>query len=108
MAQFILSDDIIKTAVDLFKVTSAKALFEKIPAIISFIEKNYASFKGVNKKQLVLQIIDSIGNLLPQEEQTALKLIEPAIEALIDEIVSLANSSVFKQKVKKCFSCFSC
>ena len=103
MAQLILADDIIKQAIDLFKIDTVEGLLSKIPALVAFIEKNYSTFQGSNKKQLVLSIIDEIGKRLSDTERAALDLIEPALGALIDEVVSVANSPDFKKKIKRCF-----
>ena len=105
MAQLILADDIIKQTINIFKIDNASDLFSKIPALVAFIETNYSTFQGSNKKQLVLSIVDEIGKQLSPTEQAALQLIEPALGALIDEVVSVANSTTFQTKVKSCFSC---
>jgi hypothetical protein len=102
MSQLILAKSVVNEACDLFQVSNAKDLLAKVPSVIFFLESNYKSFAGSDKKELVIQIMTELSSKLPVEERQLFHLALPAIPTLVDEIVALAQSKkLFKRG--KCF-----
>ena len=102
MAQLVLAKNVVNEAANLFQVANAKDLLAKVPSIVSFLETNYKSFAGSDKKDLVVQILTELSSKLPAEEQQLFHLILPSVPTLIDEVVTLAKSKLFTTR-KKCF-----
>jgi hypothetical protein len=67
------------------------------------IEQNFGKLIGTDKKELVICCVKAlVEKHVPKEEQeVANTFIDAILPAMIDEIVTLANSSIFK-RVKKC------
>jgi hypothetical protein len=102
MAQLILAQNIINEASTLFVVSNYKDLLAKVPSVIYFLETNYKTFAGSDKKDLVIQIMTSLSKLLTAEEQQLFNSVLPSIPTLIDDIVTLAKSKKLFKK-HKCF-----
>lgn len=102
MAQLILAQNIINEASTLFVVSNYKDLLAKVPSVIYFLETNYKTFAGSDKKDLVIQIMKSLSSKLTAEEQQLFNSVLPSIPTLIDDIVTLAKSKKLFKKTK-CF-----
>ena len=84
-------------------VSSFNSLVATVPKIVSILEENFKELVGTEKKELVVTCVKVlVEKYVPQEEQPlASVFVETALPLLIDEIVTVANSSAFK-KLKRC------
>jgi len=111
VVKLITQESVASQAVDaLFKDVDIKSISDvipQLPKVISWLELNYKLLQGSDKKDLVISVVNSVLQKAisdPNELALSLEFADAIVPSLIDEIVVIANSSVFK-KVKKCFKC---
>ena len=88
---------------DISTVNSFHSLIAVIPSLISTIEQNFGELVGADKKTLVVSCVKGlVDKFVPQEEQgIANTFIDTVLPTMIDEIVTVANSKLFK-RIRKC------